>query len=165
MATNPYFRPVRAAISSEGLAGSIYGTVTALAVVVAVSDYKADTLGIAMSAIGTVLALSISHGYANWIGMRPGGNSRADFRLVVSHEWPIIAAAGIVVLALAVPRLLGASENTAIDVCLWFGVGMLFALGFRASQRAGRSFKACLKLASFDSLIGVGIVLIKTLVH
>lgn len=165
MATNPYFRPVRAAISTEGLAGSIYGTVTALAVVAEVSEFKENSASIALAAIATVLALSISHGYANWIGMRPGGNTRADFKLVLSHEWPIITAALIVALALVAPRLLGASEIAAVNICLAAGIAMLFALGFRASQRAGHSLRACVALATVDSLIGVVIVTIKALVH
>jgi len=165
MATNPDFRPVRSPLTTEGLAGTIYGTVTAMAVIAAVSEYNTSTGDIALSAIGTVLALSISHGYANWIGMRPSRRPSGDFKLVVSHEWPIIAASLIVALTLIVPRLLGANEGLAIDISLWAGTAMLFAFGFRAAQRSGRAVKACIMLATFDSLIGAVIVTLKSAVH
>jgi hypothetical protein len=163
--TNPHFRPVRSPLTTEGLAGTIYGTVTALAVIAAVSEYKSNTWSILWSTVGTVFALTIAHGYANWIGMRPGGQSHGDFKLVASHEWPILASSMIVGAALIVPRALGASENLAIDISLWFGVAMLFLLGFRAAQRSGRVLKSCIMLATFDSLIGVVIVVIKAAVH
>jgi len=165
MATNPNFRPVRSPLTTEGLAGTIYGTVTAMAVIAAVSEYNTDTKQIVASAIGTVLALSISHGYANWIGMRPGGRARGDFKLITSHEWPIVAASLIVSLTLIVPRLLGANENLAIDISLWSGTAMLFAFGFRAAQRSGRAIKACIWLATFDALMGAVIVTLKSAVH
>jgi hypothetical protein len=163
--TNPHFRPVRSPLTTEGLAGTIYGTVTAMAVVAAVSEYKSDTKQIVLSTIGTVLALTIAHGYANWIGMRPGGQSHSDFKLVVMHEWPIFASSLVIGAALVFPRVLGASESTAIDISLWVGTAMLFLLGFRAAQRSGRVFKSCVLLATFDALIGVLVVVIKAAIH
>ena len=162
---NPHFQPVRSPLTTEGLAGTIYGTVTSMAVIAAVSEYKSNTVQVVGSTVLTVFALTLAHGYANWIGMRPGGQSHSDFKLVVTHEWPILASSILIALALIVPRLLGASEYTAIDIILYFGVAMLFALGFRAAQRSGRVLKSCLLLATFDSLIGVMVVVIKAAVH
>jgi hypothetical protein len=163
--SNPHFRPVRSPLTTEGLAGTIYGTVTSMAVIAAVSEYKSNTVQVVGSTVLTVFALTLAHGYANWIGMRPGGQSHSDFRLVVTHEWPILASSIVMGLALVVPRVLGVSETTAIDISLWFGTGMLFFLGFRAAQRSGRLLKSCVLLATFDALIGVMVVVIKAAVH
>jgi len=146
-------------------AGTIYGTVTSMAVIAAVSEYKSNTAQVVGSTVLTVFALTLAHGYANWIGMRPGGQSHGDFKLVVSHEWPILASSILMALSLIVPRLLGASEYTAIDISLWFGTGTLFFLGFRAAQRSGRVLKSCVLLATFDALIGVMVVVVKAAAH
>lgn len=163
--SNPYFRPVRSPLTTEGLAGTIYGTVTAMAVVAAVSEYKTNTVQVVGSTVLTVFALTLAHGYSNWIGMRPGGQSHSDFKLVVTHEWPILASSFVIAGALIVPRLLGASEVLAIDICLFAGIAILFFLGYSAARRSGRARKACLLLATFDALIGVFVVVIKAAIH
>ncbi|MGH2906555.1 MAG: hypothetical protein ACRDKI_07265 [Solirubrobacterales bacterium] len=165
MESGRVWNPVRATVSAEGLAGSIYGTVTACAVIAAVSEYKATIHEIALSAVGTVLALTISHGYANWIALRPDGGSHGELRVVIEHQWPIVVAAIIVAAAMQIPSLLGASYDTSVEIALWFSVLLLFALGFRAAQRSGRDVKTCLLLAMFDSLIGVAIITLKASVH
>jgi len=159
------FRPVRFPFSVDALAESIYGTVTAAAVIAAVSEYNVNTAKLAGSSVATVLALSISHGYANWIGMRPSGRAAGDFKRIVEHEWPIVAAALLVALTLIVPRLLGASHVRAVQISLWTCVGVLFGLGFVAARRSGRGMHACAWIGVFDALIGVAIVALKALVH
>ena len=113
--------------AAERLAGFIYGTLVALAMIVAGAKAFSDSPGrIAVFVVLTTLVLWLAHVYAHTVGLSVSHRRRlelADLRHIARREGSIVEAA----LPPIAPLLLGAVGLLSTDTAIWaaFGMGLL----------------------------------------
>lgn len=151
--------------SAESLAGTIYGVVTAMAVIAALADSDANVLFMASVAIGTSVALALTFVYAHWLAGSYSDQPHTGGRVAWRFELPTIIGPVVLSAIMIVIKLADAEPYEAAEAAMWFGVAILFVLGFRIAQHGGRSNWAAVKFGLLDSAIGASLVVAKVLVH
>jgi TRAP-type C4-dicarboxylate transport system permease large subunit len=151
--------------SAESTAGTIYGVVTAMAVIAALADSDADVFFMAGAAIGTSVALALTFVYSHWLAGSYSDQPHAGGRVAWSFELPTIFGPVLLSLVMIAIKLGGAKPYEAAEATMWVGVVVLFLLGFRIAQHGGRTRWQALGFGLLDSLIGASLVLAKVIVH
>jgi prepilin signal peptidase PulO-like enzyme (type II secretory pathway) len=164
---SPATRFSRAAIG-ERLAGFIYGTIVALAVIVAgARAYPHEAGYVAALVAATTVALWIAHVYAHGLGHSVAQDehlSRAELQRIARREGSIVEAAVPPVAML----LLGALGLVSTHAAIWaaFGIGLLVlaaeGIAFARVERLG--WLGTLAVVAGNLSLGVLIVGVKLLV-
>jgi hypothetical protein len=153
---------------SPNLAGAIYGTIVATAVVAGID--KSTSLS-AVRAFWLLLASGVffwaAHVYANLVAERIRGHHRMrrqDIGRVMSREWPLLQSS----LPLAVPLALGWSgvidRETALVTATVVGVAMLAAWGVNFARREGYTLAGIVGCAAVNATVGLLIIGLKVAV-
>jgi hypothetical protein len=163
---NEFVEPrIKFRFSAESLAGTIYGVVTAMAVIAALADADANVLFMSAVAIGTSIALALTFVYSHWLAGSYADQPHDGGRVAWRFELPTIIGPVILSVIMILSKLGGAKVFEAAEAAMWFGVVILFLLGFRIAQHGGRSNWAAVKFGLLDSAIGASLVVTKVLVH
>lgn len=147
---------------APNLAGAIYGTIVATAVVASI-DAKTDES--AWRAFWLLLASGVffwaAHVYAYLLADRIQGHHRTrreDIGRVMSREWPLLQSS----VPLAVPLTLGGlgilSTDAALGLATFVGVATLVAWGVAFSRREGYGLAGIAGAASINAFVGMTIV-------
>jgi hypothetical protein len=155
------------AAMGERLAGFIYGTIVALAVVVAgARAYPHGPGHIAVLVIATSVALWVAHVYAHGLGHSVANNehlSLAELRDIARREGSLVEAAVPPVVAL----LLGAVGVLSSDVAVWaaFGLGLvvLAAQGVTFARVERLSWLGTLAVVAANLALGAVLIGLKLL--
>ena len=150
----------------ERLTGAIYATIV-VAGVLAASEWDPDphAADTGLYALGTVLVLWVTHAWAHTLGHRymhdghPGG--RLGYSL--AHDWPLVQAALPALAALALARLAGTSDETAINLAFWVCVATLTAAGALIAWRSREPPWRIVAAGAGCGLLGLALVLLKEL--
>lgn len=151
--------------SAESLAGTIYGVVTAMAVIAALADSDANVAFMAGVAIGTSIALALTFVYSHWLAGSYSDQPHDGGRVAWRFELPTIIGPVVLSVIMILIKLSGAKAYEAAEATMWVGVVVLFVLGFRIAQHGGRSNWSAVKFGLLDSAIGATLVVTKVLVH
>jgi hypothetical protein len=159
--------PLARSATGERLAGFIYGTIVALAVVVAGARAYPDDAGHIAALVGlTALALWVAHVYAHSLGHSVAHDERvtfAELRHIARREGSIVEAAVPPVAAL----LLGAFGAVSTSVAVWtaFGLGLavLAAQGVRFARMERLGWLATLLIVAANLSLGVLLIAVKLL--
>ncbi len=156
------------AAMGERLAGFIYGTIVALAVLVAGAKAFPHEAGhIAVLLVATTVVFWLAHVYAHGLGRSVARDRRltlAELRDVARHEWAIVEAA----LLLAIPLLLAAFGLISTKLGVWLALGTGLAvlavegLLFARAERLGRL--GTLTVVSVNLALGVSLIVLKLVV-
>lgn len=157
----------RAAIG-ERLGGFIYGTIVALAVLVAGAKAFPHEAGhIAVLVVATTVVFWLAHVYAHGLGRSVARDRRltlAELRDVARHEWAIVEAA----LLPAIPLLLGAfglvSTRLAVWLALGTGLAVLAAEGLLFARVERLGWLGTAAVVSANLALGVSLIALKLLV-
>ncbi|MGH2958343.1 MAG: hypothetical protein ACRDKE_01970, partial [Solirubrobacterales bacterium] len=151
--------------SAESLAGTIYGVVTAMAVIAALADSDANVYFMASVAIGTSIALALTFVYSHWLAGSYSDQPHAGGRVAWRFELPTIIGPVLLSAIMIVIKLAGAKTYEAAEATMWIGVALLFLLGYRIALHGDRSRWAAVKFGLLDSAIGASLVVAKVVVH
>lgn len=151
--------------TAESLAGTVYGVVTAMAVIAALADADANVFYMAGAAISTSLALAFTFVYSHWLAGSYASKGHGGSRQAWSFELPTIIGPVFLSVVMAIVRLSGVSVVAAAESTMWVGTALLFVLGFRIAQHGGRGYKMAFAFGFLDAAIGASLVLAKVLVH
>jgi hypothetical protein len=91
--------------------------------------------------------------------------TRAERRAVVVDGWPLVAASGIPLAALALEALLGIDTKLALDLTLAVNAVLLFVIGWRMGKVSGLTGASLVIAAGLAGLLGVTMIALKTLMH
>lgn len=151
--------------AGEQLAGGIYGTVTAMAVITGLASKETSIWLLAGSAFGAPLVLAITYMYAHWIANSHGVEAHAGFRKAASLEIPTLVVPAI--MAIEILAVYSATDSivAAAESAMWLGTAVLFLLGFRIARASGRTVGRSALLGLVDAGIGAALVGIKVAVH
>lgn len=156
------------AAMGERLAGFIYGTIVALAVLVAGAKAFPHEAGhIAALVVATTLVFWLAHVYAHGLGRSVARDRRltfAELRDVARHEWAIVEAA----LLPAIPLLLGAfgliSTRFAVWLALGTGLAVLAVEGLLFARAERLGWLGTLGVVSVNLALGVSLIVLKLVV-
>ena len=151
--------------SAESLAGVIYGVVTSMAVMAALADSDANVFFMAGVAISTSVALALTFVYSHWLAGSYSDQPHDGGRVAWRFELPTIIGPVVLSTIMILIKLGGAQAYQAAEATMWFGVVILFLLGFRIAQHGGRTRWQAAKFGLLDSAIGASLVVAKVLVH
>lgn len=152
--------------SSEALAGTIYGIVTAMAVYAALAGKATNVLVMAGIAFGTSLALALTYVYAHWLaGSYASEEGHAGGRKALQFELPTLIGPLFLGAVVMIEKAAGLDTVAAAESTMWIGTVLLFVLGYRIALQAGRSFRAAVGFGLLDAAIGASLVLAKVIIH
>lgn len=150
---------------SRNLAGAIYGTIVATAVVAGLDEKNSDSPA---RALWILLASGVffwaAHVYAFLLADRLHGRHRMkrdDVSRVMSREWPLLQSS----FPLAVPLALGSvgiiDDEAAFSLATFVGVASLVAWGVLFSRREGHGLVGIVGAATANAVVGLFIIGLK----
>lgn len=151
---------------SPNLAGAIYGTIIATAVVAGLDEATSVSPARALAILlGTGVVVWASQVYATLLAghiQRPRGTRPQDVSRVVFREWPVFQAS----LPLALPLLLGwtgvLETETAVGLATLVGVAALIGWGINFARREGYGPGGIAGVATVNAVIGLFIIGLKS---
>ncbi len=162
--------PAPAAPTGEpSLARAVYGTILALAVVLAVADDPDNGIGFVLGGLlATAIIFWLAHVYAEVLAehVRSRRTSwRADIRAAVVGEWPLVQAAVPLALGLALGVVGLLSRDAAVNVAIALGLAELFGWGLAVGRRLGQPLPLAVLTGIANCGLGAVLVALKGLVH
>ena len=156
------------AAMGERLEGFIYGTIVALAVLVAGARAFPHEAGhIAALVVATTVVFWLAHVYAHGLGRSVARDRRltlAELREVARHEWAIVEAA----MLPAIPLLLAAfgliSTRFAVWLALGTGLAVLAAEGLLFARVERLGWMGTLAVVSINLALGASLIVLKLVV-
>ena len=147
---------------SPNLAGAIYGTILATAIVTGLNESASVTAPRALAILlGTGVVFWSAHVYAHLLAGRLRGDhktKRADVRRIMARERPLFQST----LPLAVPLVAGAfgviGSELALSLATLLGILMLVAWGVVFARREGQGVAGMAAAAAMNA--GVGLLII-----
>lgn len=158
--------PIGADERAQRLVGTVHGTVVAAGVLaVSAAGDELDALDAGVYALATVIVFWLAHGWAHALGFRAAG--RPDHGLLdgLRHQLPVLESVVPPLVALALARILGASDEDAISVAIWVCVGELALFGAGVARREGAPPHRIATTAAGCAALGLAIVALKAAVH
>jgi hypothetical protein len=156
------------AAMGERLAGFVYGTIVALAVLVAGARAFPHEAGhIAVLVLVTSVVFWLAHVYAHALGGSVARERRltlAELRRVGRHEAAIIEAALVPVAALLLGALSVISTTAAVWLALGTGLAVLVAEGVLFARLERLGWLGTLVIVSVNLALGVALIGLKLLV-
>ena len=150
------------------LGGAIYGTLTVgtlLAVESARQETYLETLG---AVLITLVLYWLAHSYAEFTSWRLRESNAVTLRDLGTAlvEWASIPAGAVLPLvALLVAWAFGAALTTAVSAGIWTAVANLVLLELAAALRARRPVLELVLQTLLGTLLGVGIVVLRAVLH
>jgi hypothetical protein len=151
---------------SPNLAGAIYGTLIATAVVAGLDEATSVSSGRALAILlGTGVVIWAAQVYACLLADRiqcHRGTKRSDVSRVMSREWPVFQAS----LPLAIPLVLGwtgvLGGETAVGLATLVGVAALIGWGVNFARREGYGIGGIAGVATVNAALGLLIIGLKS---
>lgn len=159
---------VRVERTAQRAARAVYGSIIALAVIVALEQADAPAREVIAAVAGSVVAAMLAEGYAEYIAavIRERRHpSRSEIRDTAAD----VVAGTLAALVAMVPFILaalGAIElETAYDIAPWLGLGVIGGYALLANRIAGLSRTHSAIVTAVAIAIGLALIAIKTLTH
>ena len=155
-------------LGSRDVARVIYGSVIALALVVALEDHPPGPGEAVAAVLGTAVAVACAELYSEVVGReavtrRP--THRARLRRMTAEAGAVFFGASFPSLFFILAALGLIHMATAFHLAKWTGLGLICGYGFLAARLAGsRPLKALLQ-ALLVGLIGIALIILKSVTH
>jgi hypothetical protein len=161
-------RAIQAHLGSAQVARVIYGAIIGLAVVVVLEAHPSRPGVMAVTMLGTALAVGLAEAYSEVIGSETRTRRRIA-RDELTHIAVQAVAVGFGVVFPAVFFILAAVDamevDTAFTVAKWTGLGLIGFYGFSAARLAGAGLASALLQAAAVALVGALLIALKALIH
>jgi len=152
----------RAGYVSKGVKGVFIALAAALAL-----DLSADAGAAALGLVGTIIAILFANAYADWLQIEIDQSRRlglSDVPAVAGHSVGV-ALGALPALLLFIAAWLGLMAiATAVDLAVWTGIAMLFALGYAAGRLQGDTKPSAMSHGVKLAVVGLGVLLIKYII-
>ena len=154
--------------TAQRAARAVYGSIIALAVIVVLDEAGAEADEVLAATVGSVVAAMLAEGFAEYLAQVIRGR-RHPTRSENATMAADIAAGTVAALVPLVPFLLVEVDlielQTAYDVALWLGVGVIGAWTLLANRLAGLGPKQTVAFTAIGILIGLSLIAIKAFTH
>jgi hypothetical protein len=159
---------VLAHLGSEDVAHVIYGSIIGLALVQALKGHPPAPEILALSLIGTAVAVGLAEAYSEIVAAE-ARTRQPVHRDRVRH---VVAEAGAVVFGAAFPAVffllaaIGVMEvRTAFRVATWTGLALIVAYGYFGARLSGSGVGAAILKSLAVGAIGGILIALKALLH
>jgi hypothetical protein len=144
---------------------AVYGTIISASVLAV-----ADDDSVVVVALGVVITLVVYWLAERWSELIAGHARGRELtwtyvRRVFVRGWPMVQASYGPVLVLILGSLLGLDTEQAVDLALAATILVLAGLGAVAARRAGWGLWGVVGSATFVALLGVVLIVLKSLLH
>lgn len=150
------------------LAGAIYGTILATTVVVTIGNHPENLDRALVLVAGTSVVFWMAHVYARGLAARVVARRalhRRELWELARSEWPMLQSSWPILLVLGLGRLEVIDPYRSIDVATAVGIGALFTYGYVIGRQEGLSWPRTALNALVAGSFGLGILVLKVLVH
>jgi hypothetical protein len=151
-------------LGSANLAGAVYGTIVATAVVLGLGKTSASPARALWILVGSGVFFWAAHVYSELLAHRLHAHrpmTRAEVARVMRREWPLFQAT----FPLAVPLALGAlgliDGGAARDLAVFVGVATLAVWGGVIARREGCGGAGVVAAATANAAVGLSLVALK----
>ncbi len=147
-------------------AASIYGTVLADSVLAVESERQTTLRDLVYAELISVVVYWLAHVYADFLGTRSAPGHRPGLRGLVdtmAHEWPLVTASFVPLLAVLLAAVAGASVQGASLAGMWTGVGALVLWGEIAGRHSGSGRWGALGYGLLSGALGISLILLRVL--
>ena len=159
---------VRIERTAERAARAVYGSIIALAVILALQRTQAAASEVIPAVIGSVIAASLAELYAEYIALTIRDRHHPG-RVRLREELTDVAAGSVAAMLPMVPFILVAfgwiELATAYDLARWVGIGVIAAYTVLANRLAGLSTMRTFLVTTAVIAIGLSLIAIKALTH
>ncbi|WP_129587268.1 hypothetical protein [Arthrobacter alpinus] len=149
---------------------AIYGLITVSALIIVTGRYDITAYAMFLKVLLAVVVFWAAHFFANVVAHlseAPDGAPRfkESFKYAMSHSVGLLLAA-VIPLTIVLSGVLDlVNDDTAVWVALWVDVSLLALFGFLSSRSWTRKLHYRFGAALVTTLLGVGIVFLKALIH
>jgi hypothetical protein len=154
--------------TNGNFAAAVYGSILAAGVVASLDLGHVTSGEMTLALAGTLFVFWLAHVWSEAIADRmqdPRPYSWGRLRAVAVWHWPMVQAALGPLAALLLADLKVWSLATAVTVALLISIAQLVGWGVAVGRRTFDSWPAALLSGAVDGLLGVLIVVLKSLVH
>ena len=165
--TNPRGKVTRW-IASRHPAAILYGIIIAGAVISATAGHETSGGRVVGTTIFVLVVYWLADLYVRAVAEQFGGGRRSlprRLRGAAARESGVLLGGVPALLVVIVMTFTGTSVGSAADVALWLTVVELGALAYLAARHAGATVREALIDAGLAALLGVVMVVSKTLLH
>jgi hypothetical protein len=148
-------------------AAGIYGTIVTAAVIAAGGN-QLSTTELEVTVLVTLVVYWLAEQYAELLGehTHAGRLPRRDQVLSsLASAWPMVSSSFIPLISLLLARAAGSSASGAAAIALVVTVVLLIVHGYTAARAAGLTGVRLLAVTSTAGLLGVAMVVLKTLLQ
>jgi hypothetical protein len=161
-------RFVAAHLESRQVSRVVYGSIIGLALVVVLEAHPPPPRSVIVSLLATAIAVGLAELYSELVGFETLRRRKAR-AAELRHLGQDIAAVAFGIAFPAVFFVLAAvdvlEDDTAFTVAKWTGVGLIGLYGFAGARLSGAGVPGALLQAAAVALIGVLLIVLKSLVH
>ena len=147
---------------------AVYGSFLAASVIGVARESGAGASTMAASLLGSMLVYWAAHVWSDAMGerIRLGEAFRVrDVLVIARREWPLVEAAALPAILLAVAWAGAWSRETGARLALAAALVQVVSWGFAAARRAGGSRLTAVALAAGEGTLAVLLVAAERLVH
>lgn len=148
-------------------AAHLYGLIISGAVLATAPD-ELRLVRVALLMLGTLCIYWLAETYVHLMAARTHLRrtlTPRERRHIVVDGWPLVAASGVPLAALAIEALLGFETKVALDITLAVNAVLLFVVGWRMGRVSGLTGGRLVVAAAVAGLLGVTMIGLKTLMH
>jgi hypothetical protein len=159
---------LEAHLGSRQVAKVVYGSIIGLALLLAVSGHPPSSAGMVALLLGTAVAVGLAETYSEVVGIETSERhkvTRAQWAHLLEEAAAVTFGAGFPVVFFVLSALHVLEEHTAFTVAKWTGLGLIGFYGFWASRFSGAATHHALLRGTLITLVGVGLIVLKSLVH
>ncbi len=152
----------------ENPARVIYGIIAIGTLLAAESGRHEGYPDLIGSALIAALMFWLAHAYSDALGRRLIESERLSLKglfRAFADEWAIIRGAMVPLLAIVIAWVLGAAQETALNIALWAAVGSVVLLEFAAGIRSRASPRELALDVGVGVAMGVAIFALKIVLH
>ena len=159
---------LEAHLGSQQVARVVYGSIIGLALIVALGAHPPGSAAMVVLLIGTAVAVGLAEIYSEVVGVETSSR-----RPVTRHDLGhMLEDAGAVAFGIAFPAVFFllavlhvVEPATAFSLAKWTGLGLIFFYAYWAARFSGATTLRALLRALLVTLVGAGLIVLKSLVH
>jgi VIT1/CCC1 family predicted Fe2+/Mn2+ transporter len=161
-------RAIESHLASRQVSRVIYGTIIALALIVALEAHPPSSVVVVGTLLGTAVAVGLAELYSDIIGIETRTRRHvngADIRPMASDAAAVAFGITFPVVFFILAAAHVIEEETAFTIAKWSGVGLIGFYGFSAARLAGEDLSSSALRSVAVGLIGAFLIGLKALLH
>lgn len=155
-------------LASSHVARITYGSIIGLALVVALSKHPPGAGSVALLLIGSGIAVGLAEIYSEALGLETSGRrrvARGELKELLDDAVAVMFGAAFPAVFFVLAELGVIALDTAFDIAIWSGLGLIAFYGYCAGRLAGAGNLRALMQAFSVAAVGGALIALKAVLH